>query len=199
MKKSRFSESQIVSILKEGEAGVALEELSRQHGFSKATYYKWKAQYGGGGVGELGASKRGATMVAVGSGVEESADADGEIPAGRGDAALVTLGVGAAVSAVTVAGASVGEGGTAVSVAGGGVAVAAVTLASGAAGVSDAASCAWAVETPRIPTLDKARPAITTSERRREMFLREGSVSAVSFLLLRDGRQMVGGSVSKTN
>lgn len=47
MKKSRYSESQIVNILKEAEAGIGLEELSRQHGFSKATYYKWKAQYGG--------------------------------------------------------------------------------------------------------------------------------------------------------
>ncbi len=47
MKKSRFSESQIVTILKEAEAGVSLEELSRQHGFSKTTFYKWKARYSG--------------------------------------------------------------------------------------------------------------------------------------------------------
>ena len=47
MKKSKFSESQIVNILKEAEAGVSLEELSHQHGFSKATFYKWKAKYGG--------------------------------------------------------------------------------------------------------------------------------------------------------
>ena len=47
MNKSKFSESQIVNILKEAEAGVSLEELSRQHGFSKATFYKWKAKYGG--------------------------------------------------------------------------------------------------------------------------------------------------------
>ena len=53
MKRSRFSESQIVAILKEAEAGVSLEELSRQHGFSKATYYKWKAQYGGMDVSAL--------------------------------------------------------------------------------------------------------------------------------------------------
>ena len=53
MKKSRFSESQIVTILKEAEAGVSLEELSRQHGFSKATFYKWKAKYSGMDVSTL--------------------------------------------------------------------------------------------------------------------------------------------------
>lgn len=47
MKKSKFTESQIVNILKEAEAGVAVEELSRQHGFSKTSFYKWKAKYGG--------------------------------------------------------------------------------------------------------------------------------------------------------
>lgn len=47
MKKSKFTESQIVNILKEAEAGVSLEELSRQHGFSKASFYKWKAKYSG--------------------------------------------------------------------------------------------------------------------------------------------------------
>ena len=53
MKKSRFSESQIVTILKEAEAGVSLEELSRQHGFSKTTFYKWKARYSGMDVSAL--------------------------------------------------------------------------------------------------------------------------------------------------
>jgi len=53
MKKSKFSESQIVNILKEAEAGVALDELIRQHGFSKATFYKWKAKYSGMSVSEL--------------------------------------------------------------------------------------------------------------------------------------------------
>jgi len=53
MKKSKFSESQIVSFLKEAEAGVSVEELSRQHGFSKASFYKWKSKYSGMSVGEL--------------------------------------------------------------------------------------------------------------------------------------------------
>jgi len=47
MKKSKFSESQIVIILKEAEAGVSLEDLTRQHGFSKGSFYKWKAKYSG--------------------------------------------------------------------------------------------------------------------------------------------------------
>ncbi len=53
MKRSKFSENQIVTILKEAEGGVPLEELSRQHGFSKATFYKWKAKYSGMDVSTL--------------------------------------------------------------------------------------------------------------------------------------------------
>jgi putative transposase len=53
MKKSRYSESQIVKILEEAESGISVEELSRQHGFSKATFYKWKAKYGGMSVNEV--------------------------------------------------------------------------------------------------------------------------------------------------
>ena len=47
MKKSRFSESQIFGILKQGEAGVSVSDLCREHGISSATYYNWRSRYGG--------------------------------------------------------------------------------------------------------------------------------------------------------
>lgn len=53
MKKSRFSEEKIIGILREGDAGVKVAELCRKHGMSDATYYKWKAQYGGMDVSQL--------------------------------------------------------------------------------------------------------------------------------------------------
>ena len=53
MKKSRFSESQIVAVLKEGESGIAAAEICRKHGVSSATYYLWKNKYAGVQVSEL--------------------------------------------------------------------------------------------------------------------------------------------------
>ena len=47
MKKSRFSEVQIVGILKEHEAGLATNEVCRRHGISPATFYSWKSKFGG--------------------------------------------------------------------------------------------------------------------------------------------------------
>ena len=47
MKRSRFSEEQIIAILKEQESGVATADVCRRHGISSATFYKWKARLGG--------------------------------------------------------------------------------------------------------------------------------------------------------
>ncbi len=47
MKKSRYSDSQIISILKQAEAGTPVPDLCREHGMSSASFYKWRAKYGG--------------------------------------------------------------------------------------------------------------------------------------------------------
>lgn len=52
MKRSRFSEEQIIGILKEQEAGQKTADVCRHHGISQATFYKWKAKYGGMEVSE---------------------------------------------------------------------------------------------------------------------------------------------------
>lgn len=47
MRKSHFTDSQIMAILKQAEAGVPVPELCREHGMSSSTFYKWRAKYGG--------------------------------------------------------------------------------------------------------------------------------------------------------
>jgi putative transposase len=52
MKRSRFSEEQIIAILREQETGITVAELCRKHGISSPSFYKWKAKYGGLDVSE---------------------------------------------------------------------------------------------------------------------------------------------------
>ncbi len=52
MKRNRFTEEQIIAILKEHEAGISVADLCRKHGVSDASIYKWKAKYGGMDVSE---------------------------------------------------------------------------------------------------------------------------------------------------
>jgi putative transposase len=53
MRRSRFSEEQIIGILREQEAGAATADVCRKHGISTASFYKWKAKYGGLDVSEV--------------------------------------------------------------------------------------------------------------------------------------------------
>jgi putative transposase len=53
MRKSKFSESQIVEILKDAEGGIPVADLLRKHGVSKATFFKWRTKYGGASVADV--------------------------------------------------------------------------------------------------------------------------------------------------
>ena len=57
MKKSRYSDSQIINILRQAEAGTPVPELCREHGMSNASFYKWRAKYGGMDVSLMGRMK----------------------------------------------------------------------------------------------------------------------------------------------
>ena len=53
MRKSKFNETEIVGILKEADAGVAVNDLLRTHGISRATFFKWRSKYGGASVSDV--------------------------------------------------------------------------------------------------------------------------------------------------
>ena len=57
MKKSRYSDSQIMNILKQAEGGVPIPQLCREHGMSSASFYKWRSKYGGMDASMIGEMK----------------------------------------------------------------------------------------------------------------------------------------------
>src|SRR5690554_6747820 len=58
MKKSRFTDSQIIAVLKQAQAGTPVPELCREHGISSATFYKWRSKFGGMEVSMVGRMKK---------------------------------------------------------------------------------------------------------------------------------------------
>ena len=57
MKKSRFTDSQIMAVLKQAEVGTTVVDLCREHGISNATFYKWRAKFGGMDVSQMAKMK----------------------------------------------------------------------------------------------------------------------------------------------
>ncbi len=68
MRKSRFSEAQIIGVIKEYDAGAQTTELCRRHGISTTTFYKWKAKFGGMEVSDVTKMRALATRMATSNG-----------------------------------------------------------------------------------------------------------------------------------
>jgi len=75
--RNRFTEEQIIGFLKQADAGVAIKELCRQHGFSEASYYLWRSKFGGMEVSDAKAAE------GPGGGERAAEEAAGRIDAGE--------------------------------------------------------------------------------------------------------------------